>query len=226
MWLSGKQDHYRRMAGGWQEDAQRKTEARVAGSQCGRDTGWSGTKKRAAVWRCGRNPICSSINWAPVTQKGYWQIRLDAVKVQGALSFCYRSTKGCQAIVDTGTSLISGPAREVLLLQQFIGATPTAVGEYLIDCVRISSLPVVSFLINNVEYSLTGEQYIRRETLNNKEICFSGFQSIDIPSPAGSVWILGDVFLSQFYSIYDRGHNQVGLSDNQAHLSGRSQISV
>ncbi|RXN34729.1 cathepsin E-like protein [Labeo rohita] len=97
------------------------------------------------------------------------------VKVQGALSFCYRSTKGCQAIVDTGTSLIGGPARDVLLLQQFIGATPTAVGE---------------------------------ETLNNKEICFSDFQSIDIPSPAGSVWILGDVFLSQFYSIYDRGHNR------------------
>ncbi|RXN38148.1 cathepsin E-like protein [Labeo rohita] len=164
----------------------------------------------------------SPINWIPVTQKGYWQIRLDAVKVQGALSFCYRSTKGCQAIVDTGTSLIGGPARDVLLLQQFIGATPTAVGEYLIDCVRISSLPVVSFLINNVEYPLTGEQYIRRETLNNKEICFSGFQSIDIPSPAGPVWILGDVFLSQFYSIYDRGHNRVGL----AHLSGRSQISV
>ncbi|RXN34727.1 cathepsin E-like protein [Labeo rohita] len=104
----------------------------------------------------------SPINWIPVTQKGYWQIRLDAVKVQGALSFCYRSTKGCQAIVDTGTSLIGGPARDVLLLQQFIGATPTAVGEYLIDCVRISSLPVVSFLINNVEYPLTGEQYIRR----------------------------------------------------------------
>ncbi|XP_042578957.1 cathepsin E-A-like [Cyprinus carpio] len=164
----------------------------------------------------------SPINWIPVTQKGYWQIRLDVVKVQGALSFCYRSTQGCQAVVDTGTSLIGGPARDILLLQQFIGATPTAVGEYLVDCVRISSLPVVSFLINNVEYSLTGEQYIRRETLNNKEICFSGFQAIDVPSPVGPVWILGDVFLSQFYSIYDRGHNQVGL----AHLSEKSKISV
>ncbi|KAF4114133.1 hypothetical protein G5714_004356 [Onychostoma macrolepis] len=159
----------------------------------------------------------SPVNWVPVTQKGYWQIRLDAVKVQGALSFCYRSTQGCEAIMDTGTSLIGGPARDVLLLQQFIGATPTAVGEYLVDCVRISSLPILSFLINNVEYSLTGEQYIRREMLHNKEICFSGFESIDIPSPAGPIWILGDVFLSQFYSIYDRGHDRVGL----AHLSGR-----
>ncbi|XP_056311342.1 nothepsin [Danio aesculapii] len=156
------------------------------------------------------------INWIPVTQKGYWQIKLDAVKVQGALSFCYRSVQGCQAIVDTGTSLIGGPASDILILQQFIGATPTANGEFVVDCVRVSSLPVVSFLINSVEYSLSGEQYIRRETLNNKQICFSGFQSIDVPSPAGPVWILGDVFLSQVYSIYDRGQNRVGL----ARLSG------
>ncbi|XDV26154.1 hypothetical protein PO909_029931, partial [Leuciscus waleckii] len=161
----------------------------------------------------------SPIIWAPVTQKGYWQIRLDGVKVQGALSFCYRSNHGCQAVVDTGTSLIGGPAKDIMLLQQFLGATPTA---YLLDCARIRSLPVVSFMINGVEFSLTGEQYVRREMLNNKEICFSGFQSIDLPSPAGAVWILGDVFLSQFYSIYDRGHNRVGL----AHLAEAPKVIV
>ncbi|XP_065146153.1 nothepsin [Paramisgurnus dabryanus] len=160
------------------------------------------------------------INWVSVTQKGYWQIKMDGVKVQGALSFCYRSSHGCQAVVDTGTSLIGGPSRDILMLQQFIGATPTAIGEYLLDCARISSLPVVSFLLNDVEYSLTGEQYVRREILNNNEICISGFQSIDVPSPAGPMWILGDVFLSQFYSIYDRGHNRVGF----AHLSPTSKI--
>ncbi|XP_073726079.1 nothepsin [Misgurnus anguillicaudatus] len=160
------------------------------------------------------------INWVSVTQKGYWQIKMDGVKVQGALSFCYRSSHGCQAVVDTGTSLIGGPSKDILMLQQFIGATPTAIGEYLLDCARISSLPVVSFLLNDVEYSLTGEQYVRREILNNNEICISGFQSIDVPSPAGPMWILGDVFLSQFYSIYDRGHNRVGF----AHLSPTSKI--
>ncbi|KAA0721501.1 Cathepsin E [Triplophysa tibetana] len=156
------------------------------------------------------------VNWVPVSQKGYWQFRIDGVKVQGALGFCHRTPHGCQAIADTGTSLIAGPSKDILILQQFIGATPTAIGEYLLDCTRISSLPVVSFLINQVEYSLTGDQYVRREILNNKEICFSGFQSIDMPmSPYGPLWILGDVFLSQVYSIYDRGHDRVGF----AHLS-------
>lgn len=114
------------------------------------------------------------INWIPVTQKGYWQIKLDAVKVQGALSFCYRSVQGCQAIVDTGTSLIGGPARDILILQQFIGATPTANGEFVVDCVRVSSLPVVSFLINSVEYSLSGEQYVRRVSITHQNTTVIG----------------------------------------------------
>ncbi|TRY84038.1 hypothetical protein DNTS_021069, partial [Danionella cerebrum] len=154
----------------------------------------------------------SPINWTPVTQKGYWQIHLEAVSVQGALSFCHDAAQSCQAIVDTGTSLIGGPARDILHLQQFIGATPTPSGEYIIDCARISSLPVVSFRINSVEYSLTGEQYVKREILNSNEICFSGFQSMDISSPAAPLWVLGDVFLSQLYSVYDRGQNRVGFA--------------
>jgi cathepsin D len=41
--------------------------------------------------------------------------------VVGKGSFCGSS---CQAIVDTGTSLIAGPTDDVRKLQGYIGATP------------------------------------------------------------------------------------------------------
>ncbi|XP_036977722.1 nothepsin isoform X2 [Acanthopagrus latus] len=149
------------------------------------------------------------INWLPVTVKGYWQIKMDSVAVQGVSSFCPR---GCQAIVDTGTSLIAGPTSDILNLQQLIGATPTNIGEFLIDCVRLSSLPHVTFVLGGTEYTLTAEHYVRKEMLGDKELCFSGFQAVDVVSPEGPLWILGDVFLTEFYSIFDRGQDRVGFA--------------
>ncbi|XP_034019201.1 nothepsin [Thalassophryne amazonica] len=149
------------------------------------------------------------INWLPLTAKGFWQVKLDSVAVQGVSSYCPR---GCQAIIDTGTSLIAGPTNDILSLQQLVGATPTAIGEFLVDCARLSSLPHVTFILGATEYTMTSEQYIRKEMLGDKELCFSGFQAVDIVSPEGPLWILGDIFLTEYYSIFDRGQDRVGLA--------------
>ncbi|XP_013884448.1 nothepsin isoform X1 [Austrofundulus limnaeus] len=172
------------------------------------------------------------INWIPLSAKGYWQIKMErygsdpyvlvlvlvltrlswfwsSVAVQGVSSFCPR---GCQAIVDTGTSLIAGPTSEILSLQQLIGATPTGIGEFVMDCGRLSSLPHVTFVLGGMEYTLTSELYVRKEIFGSRELCFSGFEAIDIISPEGPLWILGDVFLTEYYSIFDKGLDRVGFA--------------
>lgn len=71
--------------------------------------------------------------------------------VQGVSSFCPR---GCQVIVDTGTSLIAGPTNDILSLQQLIGATPTNIGEVKKNTIKLFNSNLMSDckLDNSGEY--------------------------------------------------------------------------
>ncbi|NWR92923.1 CATE protein, partial [Furnarius figulus] len=149
-----------------------------------------------------------TLNWVPVTQQGYWQIQLDNIQVGGTVTFC---TSGCQAIVDTGTSLIAGPTKDVKELQNYIGAVSVD-GEYAVECSNLNVMPDVTFTINGLPYTLNAQAYTLMESGDGMTFCLSGFQGNDIPPPAGPLWILGDVFIRQFYSVFDRGNNRVGLA--------------
>ncbi|NWQ83669.1 CATE protein, partial [Columbina picui] len=135
-----------------------------------------------------------TLNWVPVTQQGYWQIQLDNIQLGGTVAFC---ANGCQAIVDTGTSLITGPTKDVKALQKYIGATPVD-GEYAVECSNLNVMPDVTFTINGLPYLLSPQAYT--------------LMGMDIAPPYGPLWILGDVFIRQFYSVFDRGNNRVGLA--------------
>ncbi|XP_030077719.1 cathepsin E [Microcaecilia unicolor] len=148
------------------------------------------------------------LNWVPVTNQGYWQIQLDNIMVGGQVTFC---AEGCQAIVDTGTSMITGPPKTILQLQNDIGATPVD-GEYAVECSNLNVMPDVTFTINGIGYTLTPQQYTLSQQADGMDFCTSGFQGLDIQPPAGPLWILGDVFIGQFYSVFDRGNNRVGLA--------------
>lgn len=49
-----------------------------------------------------------------------------SIKIQGRVAFC---SHGCEAIVDSGTSLITGPSSQIRKLQEYIGASPSHTGE-------------------------------------------------------------------------------------------------
>uniref|UniRef100_A0A8C3MSM7 cathepsin E n=1 Tax=Geospiza parvula TaxID=87175 RepID=A0A8C3MSM7_GEOPR len=145
-----------------------------------------------------------TLNWVPVTQQGYWQIH---IQLGGTATFC---ANGCQAIVDTGTSLIVGPTKEIKKLQNLIGAPP-ALFQYAVECSNLSVMPDLTFTINGLPYTLSAQAYTLVDA-DGMAFCTSGFQGSDIPPPTGPLWILGDVFIRQFYSVFDRGNNMVGLA--------------
>uniref|UniRef100_A0A8D1CYZ9 Pepsin A n=1 Tax=Sus scrofa TaxID=9823 RepID=A0A8D1CYZ9_PIG len=146
-----------------------------------------------------------SLNWVPVSVEGYWQITLDSITMDGETIAC---SGGCQAIVDTGTSLLTGPTSAIANIQSDIGASENSDGEMVISCSSIDSLPDIVFTINGVQYPLSPSAYI----LQDDDSCTSGFEGMDVPTSSGELWILGDVFIRQYYTVFDRANNKVGLA--------------
>lgn len=144
-----------------------------------------------------------------VNRKAYWQIQMDEITVGDTLTLC---KGGCSAIVDTGTSMITGPKVEIESLHKAIGAVLITQGEYKVDCNKVSTLPPVNFIIKKKSFTLTAEQYVLKEQQAGMTICLSGFMALDIPPPAGPLWILGDVFIGQYYTQFDRDNNRVGFA--------------
>lgn len=151
------------------------------------------------------------ISYVPVTRKAYWQFAMDGLSVaNSSTKFC---VEGCQAIADTGTSLIAGPSLEIMKLQKIIGATPFSHGQYTVDCEEVPRLPDVSFRIGGRTYALKADDYVLRISQFGREMCLSGFVGLDVPPPLGPLWILGDVFIGRYYTVFDQGNLQVGFAE-------------
>jgi len=147
--------------------------------------------------------------YTPVTIPGYWQFAVDSLTVGGT-----SVATDLKAIADTGTSLLTGPKAAV---QSLIALIPglTAVpgtGEYIADCGKISEMPTFSFTIAGKVFELTGADYILQVASAGVTECLLGMEGLDVPAPRGPLWILGDVFLRKYYTVFDYTNARLGFA--------------
>jgi hypothetical protein len=158
------------------------------------------------------------IFWVPITKAWYWQIDVDAVTVNGKGLSKSRNT----AIVDTGTSLILGAEKDVAELYKLLGLKGEAneYGEVFRPCDEISDFPELVFTLNGKKFPLKPEDYWidwGDPEGSGKITCMLGVVSADGLGLGGTtVWLLGDVFLTTYYSVWDVEQKRLGLAKSVA----------
>jgi hypothetical protein len=144
-----------------------------------------------------------NFSYVPVTEAGYHQIALGGLDVGGK-----SVTSVTKAIVDSGTSLLAGPKKEVKAIAEAVGAKQISplVQEYTIDC--NADAPDIDITLSGKKYTLKFEDYI----IKDEGLCLFAFTGIDIPAPNGPLYILGDVFMRKFYTKFDVGQQRLGFA--------------
>lgn len=149
--------------------------------------------------------------WAPVTQQSYWLINVDDIKLNGQSTGACKGifSSKCATVVDTGTSVLTGPSSVINQLLPKINASA--------DCSNLDQLPNLSFSIAGKDFELTPQQYVIKLNAGDGQptICQTGVQALD----QLGLWILGDPFLRAYYTAFDRDNNRVGFAKaNTIHL--------
>mmetsp|Transcript_17359 Transcript_17359/g.24397 ORF Transcript_17359/g.24397 Transcript_17359/m.24397 type:complete len:441 (-) Transcript_17359:200-1522(-) len=147
------------------------------------------------------------LTYVKLTAATYWEIELDHIKAGSYDSEPKDKDTPITAIVDSGTSLMVGPKSEISKLASAVGAKANIMGEYTIDCDKLDDLPDVVFTIDGNDYVVPAKDAV----IQAQGTCLFAFMGMDFPA-GGPNWILGDVFMRQYYTVFNYQDQTIGFA--------------
>lgn len=146
--------------------------------------------------------IVGDLHFVNVTQTGYWSVALDEVRLGSML----RVSSAQHAIIDSGSSFLLGPQREVRAFAAMLGAIEVA-GVFIMPCQMKNATPQLSFMLNGMEFALDAEDLFPLEYAGQ---CVLGMQHMQ--GRLNNTWILGNVFMRKFYVAFDFEQSRIGFA--------------
>ncbi|KAJ3296467.1 hypothetical protein HDU76_006725, partial [Blyttiomyces sp. JEL0837] len=151
--------------------------------------------------------LTGAITYIPLNAKTYWQFSWSGATYSIGSSSGSAAGTVTNAIADTGTTLIILDTTPAANINKAIGAGAydSTQGVYPIACSVATTGPIVKLTFGGATFSIPPSVYV----FNDAGTCFSGFTK---GAGSGVPVILGDIFLRNYYSIYDKAQNRVGFA--------------
>jgi len=165
-----------------------------------------------ALGRPMKSMYTGDIQWIGVSKPFYWEVELVDIEYGGeSLNVCPNAP--CKAVVDTGTSLLTGPS----------SFTTKMIKQLEVDrrCNQQVPLKTLTYVLRDkhgeYRYDIEPNYFVLKSAAkhpgtNNSKFCRAGFMALDVPKPRGPLWILGDIFMRKYYTIFDRDNNRIGIA--------------
>lgn len=140
-----------------------------------------------------------AITYTDIPTGSDWSIPLDDMSYNGKKA----SAGGINAYIDTGTSYMFGPAKNVKALHAVIDGAQSSDGvTWTVPCDTTTPL-VVTF--SGVDHAISSEDWISPKDSTGK--CTSNVYGYEVVS--GS-WLFGDTFLKNVYAVFDKDQKRIG----------------
>jgi hypothetical protein len=137
----------------------------------------------------------------------FWAVSVQDIRMgTTSLQLC---GDGCVAALDTGTTLFAAPVEGISAIFESLSK----------KCENFRQFPDIVFVIQGAEFRIPAEDYIitfvgeKAEPIGRHsdefDECTLGIKTAENES---KMWILGDIFIRRYYSVFDIDNRRIGLA--------------
>ncbi|KAI8366764.1 aspartic peptidase domain-containing protein, partial [Radiomyces spectabilis] len=147
-----------------------------------------------------------NLTFSNVIDDTFWMVHLDS------FTFGSDEWKTRKVIIDSGTTLIiATPSDAEAIHSRIPGSKYNGDTTWSIPCDLKDTLPPLVFNIGGVDLVIPAEEYVLLPYNARSSMCLSGISGKYFDQP--DTWVLGDVFMKNFYTVFDLGNRRIGFAE-------------